>query len=197
MFPVPAPSSSEAAPSCSTSTGVPEALLTRAREQHAQLAQDALSEGDPPWRLLAESLSILEPALQLRMMAISKLGPDAFLAPLRSSPPSANFASKLRQCFLPTGHAALREDGELESLLFELVPTRCDELQFWWCYFQHCSEARLEVLPPTVAAADDDDWEDFLTSPLGDGPAACVPSVAAAAGPPVVVGPTPRILPRG
>uniref|UniRef100_A0A7S3ETQ8 BSD domain-containing protein n=1 Tax=Haptolina ericina TaxID=156174 RepID=A0A7S3ETQ8_9EUKA len=139
------------------------------RKSEALLAQDVQTGGNPPWLLLSEKFSILEPELELRCRAISMLSASAFLAPLPGMPDA--FERTTLPAMLPAGTAALAQDPELERLRYRLVPTQVSDSGFWYSYFHHVAKHRRDVLPVEVhGARHEDDFEDFLTSPLKRSP---------------------------
>jgi len=115
-----------------------EAAALRAREE---ASREAHAAARPPWRTLAEQLSILEPALRERCLRIS-LSPAHFTRELAARPAAAR--DVVPGC-LPTAHAALEEDEALRALRFELVPSRLSEEEFWRCYFWRVALIKCEL----------------------------------------------------
>ena len=165
------PSQSQQAARLRPGQPVTPSMLDIARRKLEEHSKSEIKDGLPPWRILSERFSILEPELKDRCLSISRLNVLEFLEPLQSQEWS-NYALspdlelKL-QALLPPGVAALTEDPALARLRSALVPARASETAFFFCYFVHVKRHRRDVLPPMAQViSSEEDWENFLTSPL-------------------------------
>jgi hypothetical protein len=158
-----------------TLTQSQSALLERAQRnlrRAAELAAHGAANVAPPWVFASERHSILDAECRRRIVSLSRWPSDAFLAPLQDASISADFEATL-PTILPEGRAALCDSAELCALHERLTRASCTEVQFWFCFFQHVATLRRTVLPPDdarssseAARAADDEFEEFLASPL-------------------------------
>ena len=150
---------------------VTPSMLDLARRKLEDHRNSELRDGLPPWRILSERFSILEPELKARCLSIPRLELLEFCGPLQSQEWSSyalgpDLDAKL-QALLPAGLAALAEDPALALLRSQLVPARVSELAFFFCYFVHVKRHRRDVLPPMAQViSSEEEWENFLTRPL-------------------------------